>query len=189
MRSTASGVGKKPRVLAATMILLGLSALFAGSVSAQSNELNAALNDKWVFWVGGFFPNLSTDVRIDSDLGNPGDKIPLEEVLGLDDSKAALWGGFRWRISRRNQLELELTNLNNDGFSAARTDPIDMGNITIVGAASTNTEFRSRLIRLTYGFSVIRVEKHDLAVKAGLHLLNNKLIITPTFIKTDFAFQ
>ncbi len=175
MRLAGSHVRKKRRIAEAIVILLGFSLPFAGPVNAQSNTLNPTLNDKWMFWVGAFKPSSETDVRLDSDLGNPGDKIRLEDFLGIDDKKAVLWGGFRWRISRRNQLEVELANLNNDGFSAFRTEDIDLGEFTVRATAQVSTEFDLTLARITYGFSVIRKDKHDLTLKAGIHLLNTKL--------------
>ncbi len=175
MRSVAGCVKKKRRVAGAIIVLLGFGLPFAGTVNAQSNELNHTLNDKWIFWIGGFFPSSNTVVQIDSGIGNPGDKFSLEEFLGIGDNKGVAWGGFRWRISRRNQLEFELSTLSNDGFNSFRVTDLDIGEFTIDAAASIATDFRLSLARITYGFSVVRKEKHDLALKAGVHLMQTSL--------------
>ena len=115
--------------------------------------------------------------RSSPPLTGPGDEISFENFLGLEDSKTTLWGGFRWRISRRNQLEFEFNNLNRSGSVTGITDPINIGEETIQIGARIDTTFDLALARITYGFSVIRKQKHDLAVKAGIHMAFTSLKI------------
>jgi hypothetical protein len=161
--------------------LLALSFLVQGTALAkpigEEEKYNHMLDDRFSLWIGGFFPKVESTIRLDSTAGNPGDEISFENFLGLEDSKTTLWGGFRWRISRRNQLEFEFNNLNRSGSVSASTDPIDVGDETIIAGARIDTAFDLTLARITYGFSVIRKQKHDLAVKAGLHIAATSLAI------------
>jgi hypothetical protein len=160
--------------------LLALSVLIQGTALAkpisEEERYNHMLDDRFSLWIGGFFPKVESSIRLDSALG-PGDEISFENFLGLEDSKTTLWGGFRWRISQRNQLEFEFNNLNRSGHVEGTTDPIDVGDETIAAMATIDTEFNLSLARLTYGFSVIRKQKHDLAVKAGIHIARTSLKI------------
>ena len=81
-------------VLSAMMLLIPLTIFFSTAKAESDPELpgHAFTKQKWTFWVGGFFPNVESKVRLDSDLGSPGDGINLEDTLGLDDSKTVLWG-------------------------------------------------------------------------------------------------
>jgi hypothetical protein len=159
-----------------------LALIFAGGTAiAESHSekqfYNHMLDDRFSLWIGGFFPDVESTIRLDSEMGGPGDEISFENFLGLEDSKTTLWGGFRWRISRRNQLEFEFNNLNRSGSVSASTNPIDVGEETIQLGARIDTTFDLALARITYGFSVIRKQKHDLAVKGGFHMVFTSLEI------------
>jgi hypothetical protein len=177
MRLSANRLAKQRRIAGTMSILLGFGLLFSGTANAQSNTLNPTLNDKWMFYAGAFFPSADTEVRLDSDVGLPGDNVNFADFLGLSDNDGVFWGGFRWRISRRNQLEVEFANLTTDGFNSFSSEDIDLGDFTVRAGAELSTDFRLSLARITYGFSVLRKEKHDLALKVGVHLLNTKLDI------------
>ena len=162
-------------------VLFALSVFAQGTALAESKgedeRYNHMLDDRFSLWIGGFFPKVESEIQLDSDLGGPGDTVSFENFLGLEDSKTTLWGGFRWRISRRNKLEFEFNNLNRSGSVSASTDPIDIGGKTIAANAQIDTQFDLTLARLTYGFSVIRKQKHDFAVKAGFHIASTSLKI------------
>jgi hypothetical protein len=156
-------------------MLLMLCVNIGNAQSAESvpEQLdNPYTQNKWAFWVGGFFPNVESEIRLDSHLGSPGDGLNLEDALGLEDSKTVLWGGARWRYLPRHQIELEISNLNRSGTNSAITDELDIGDETIRAGARIDTEFDLTLIRLTYGYSFFRRPKHDVAVKAGFHVTN-----------------
>ena len=161
--------------------LFALSILIQGTALAkpisEEEKYNHMLDDKFSLWIGGFFPQVESTIRLDSDAGLPGDNINFENFFGLEGSKTTLWGGFRWRISRRNQLEFEFNNLNRSGSVSASTDDVDIGEETVVAGARIDTQFDLRLARITYGFAVIQKQKHELAVKAGIHVVGTSLEI------------
>ena len=136
---------------------------------ADSKSINPAADDKFAVYLGGFFPQVSSKVRLDGTTG-PGDGLDFENVLGLEDSKSVLWGGMRWQISRRNLLEFEFANLNRDGSVEGITDPIELGDSIIQVGARIDTTFDVTLGRLTYGYSVHKSERSELRLKAGVHI-------------------
>lgn len=162
-------------IIAALMVALGFSTEGTAKDNFTGYDYSPMLDDKFSLWIGGFFPDVESSIRLDSDSGNIGDEIDFENFLGLEDSKTTLWGGFRWRMSRRNSLEFEFNNLNRSGSVTATTNPIDVGGETIVAGARIDTQFDLTLARLTYGFAALRKEKHELAVKAGFHIAATSL--------------
>ena len=93
-------------------IIFALVAWVPVNAAESVRESNRILNDRFTFYLGGFFPQVSSAIRLDADIaGGIGDTISLEDVLGLEDSKSVLWGGFNWRIARRHILELEAFQL------------------------------------------------------------------------------
>lgn len=94
----------------------------------------------------------------------------MEDVLRVEDGKAVAWGGIQWHISRRNSLEFEVFSLKRDGgTSGTFTPPIQVGD-TFIESGTIATSYDTSFARLTYGFSIIRNERMDFQVKAGLHL-------------------
>lgn len=174
MISQSGVLGRNPGMRFLAMTLLAFSLLIPGTALADPDSQNPALNpmlrDKWSIWLGGFFPSLNTDIRFDSDQGSPGDGLSLEDTLGLDDSKSVLWGGVRWRISRRNQIEFEFANLDRTGQSGFITDELNIGEQKIQAGGAIDTKVDFALGRITYGFAVLQREKHELAVKGGFHM-------------------
>jgi hypothetical protein len=143
---------------------------FAGTAQAGSEAGTPLLRNHWSFWIGGFFPDISSEIQIDSDLGSPGDGLNFENVLGLEDTKSVLIGGGRWRISNRNQLEFEYVKLDRSGSVSVISDELEIGDSIIRVGGRIDSQFDVAIGRLTYGFSAIRREKQELVVKAGLHL-------------------
>ncbi len=128
------------------------------------------LQDRFSFWLGGFFANVDSQIRLDSSSGAPGDEIDFEDTLGLEDSKSSGFGGFRWRISRRNLVEFELVQLNRSGLVEGITEPLFIGQHEIRVGGRIETDFDVTIGRLTYGYSVLDTDTSELALKAGLHL-------------------
>jgi hypothetical protein len=177
LRSCSMGVGfgakrSSWRSLATLLIALAFSSEAALAAKATEFGYSPMLDDKFALWIGGFFPQVESSVRLDSESGNIGNDINFENVLGLEDSKTTLWGGLRWRANRRNQLEFEFNNLNRSGSVSGITDPIKIGEneIPVQVGLKIDTQFDLTLARLTYGFSFLRKEKHEVAVKAGFHI-------------------
>jgi hypothetical protein len=182
MRSESRNFGRASILCSFASVLFALSVFVQGTALAEpigeDEKYNHMLDDRFSLWIGGFFPNVESEIRLDNVVaGGPGDTISFENFLGLEDSKTTLWGGFRWRISRRNKLEFEFNNLNRSGHVEASTKDIAIGEQIIRGTAKIDTQFDLTLGRLTYGFSVIRKQKHDFAVKAGFHIAGASLKI------------
>ena len=173
-------IGKKfISILMSTIFLALISNIVYGQSDQFSSEpINPRLSDKWAFWIGGFFPNVDSSVRFDSNGGNIGNRIDFEDTLNLEETKTTLWGGFRWRISKRNQLEMEFDNLNRSGTNGFITTDLDFNDSTVRAGAAIDTEFDLGLARLTYGYSVLQNQKHSLVLKAGVHLAHTRLKIS-----------
>jgi hypothetical protein len=150
--------------------LFAVSLLFAACVTqAQDAGPYEKFNDPFRIYLGGFYADVDSEISINGSIVNP-PPIPVEDLLGIEDSKAVAWGGASWHISNRNSLEFEYFQLNRDGaIDLIQGNPIQVGNF-LIEAGGINTSFDVSVARLTYGFSLIRSERADLQLKAGLHL-------------------
>lgn len=151
-------------ILAAILVLIG------GMAVAQGGGTYDQFNDRFRVYLGGFWPSVDSKIAINGDFTEPGPPINIEDTLGVEDSKGVAWGGAHWRISRRNSLELEFFALNRDGgTSGTFSPPLQVGD-TFIESGSVATSYDTTIGRLTYGFSLVRDERIDIQLKAGLHL-------------------
>jgi len=150
-----------------SVLALSLIALNAFGQS-QDSEDYPLLNDPFQIYFGGFYPSMSSEITINGDIAQP-PAIGIEDTLGVEEGKFVPLGGFKWRISRRNSLESEIFQLNRDGFVDLFPDPVEVGDL-IIESGSATTAFDISVARLTYGFSIMRSDRMDLQLKAGLHI-------------------
>ena len=152
-----------------TFVLLVLLAL-TSSASADSEYAN--IDNSFRVYLGGFWPQIDSNISINSDLlPDPIPPVDVEDLLGVTDSKGALFGGITWRFTSRQALELEYFALNRDGSANdTYSPPLQFGDYYIE-AGEVSTTYDTALTRLTYGFSVVHSERTDLKLKAGLHIM------------------
>lgn len=158
------------RIASSTILIVALFSADLRNAHAAPDSSNPVLQNRWMISLGGFFPEVNSEVTLDSDLGSPGDGLDFEDGLGMEDSKAVLWGGARLRISRRNLIEIEYTRLNRSGYIAAISNELEIGDSVIQVGGAIDSEFDVGLGRLTYGFSAIKTDRQELVAKAGLHI-------------------
>jgi hypothetical protein len=152
--------------LVAGGIALSLS---VGSVAVAADD-NATLNDPWRVYVGVF--NASVDSKLgfsSADFPNIPD-IDIEDVLGVDDSEVVAVAGVAWHFKPRHALELEFFSLNrNAQVSGTFTPPIQIDDIFIEDGQITS-RYDTNITRLTYAYSIMRSERSDLQLLAGIHV-------------------
>jgi hypothetical protein len=153
-----------------SICVVWLCALMCGPVHAASDGANPMLHDRFAIYLGGFFPEVDSRIRLNSENVGSGPGVDFEDTLGLEEGKSVLWGGARWRISNRNMLEFEFSNLDRKGYVAGLTEPIPIGGSIVQAGADLSTTFDVTIGRLTYGYSLIRHEKWELKLKAGFHI-------------------
>ena len=163
------------KLVQCALFCAGVSAFTAPAAYAYGNpdpSANPLLGKHVTFYLGGFYPRVSSTIRLDADiLGGIGDTISLEDELGLEEGQAVLWGGVSWRMSKRTSLEFEYFQLNRSGSEAAVTEPFQLGDSVVKAGAQVDTVFDVDIGRVTYGYSFIKKERWGIDVKGGLHWL------------------
>jgi len=165
------------RLLMGVNIMHRIIALLAGyfiglsvTVPAMAESSYEQFNDPFRFYLGAFRPKVTSEININGEILPPGPPIDVEDTLAVEDSKTVAWGGIAWHISNRNSLEFEVFSLKRDGGVSETFDPpIQIGD-TIIESGAISTAYDTSVARLTYGFSLLRDERMDLQLKAGLHV-------------------
>lgn len=146
--------------------------------AADSGQDSPFLNDTYTVWLGGFFPSLDSQIRLDSDRGTPGDGLDFEEVLGLADSKSVLFGGVKWQPASRHMLEVEIVQLNRSGHVDRISKPLKIGEYEIRVGGNIDTVFDVSIGRITYGYDLVSNEKTAINLKAGLHIMSFDTVLS-----------
>ena len=135
------------------------------------------MGDRVIGSVGYYKPKLNTQAAVSDSDGNLGALISFEETLGLSDSKGTAIAGVNWRISKRNSLSFNYFKLDRNSTQDSTisifvpnpgTPPPDSVEIDVTLPLSA--VFNIQSIDITYSFSVIFTEKHNLALGLGLAL-------------------
>ena len=152
-------------------LLASVLILQAMHVSAEDAANDSIfLDDTYTIWLGGFFPSLDSQIRLDPDVGTPGDGLDFEDVLGLEDGKSILFGGVKWRPSLRHLIEFEYIQLDRSGQVSGISEPLNIGDYEIRVGGDIQTVFDVAIGRFTYGYDLVSNGKIALNLKAGLHL-------------------
>jgi len=143
--------------------------LLAISSLAWGQDL-ADRDNRFRVYLGGFWPQIDSEIGINGEDLEPLPPISVENVLRVPDSKGAAWGGIAWKISKRNTLEFEYFSLNrNGGLTDTFSPPLEVGD-SFVESGQIDTFYDTSIMRLTYGFSLLSSERTELQLKAGIHV-------------------
>jgi hypothetical protein len=62
----------------------------AGNANAAETADNPLLAHRFAFYLGGFFPQVSSTIQLDGKIIGDGNTISFENAFGLEDSKSVL---------------------------------------------------------------------------------------------------
>ena len=158
-----------PLLLATIMLALTTSV----SAKEKPEWRNGPLGDRFFATIGYYKPSLRTQAGISDAEGNLGALISFEETLGLSDSKGTGIVGLGWRISKRNALTLNYFKLDRNSTQDStisifiQPDP-NQPPIEEEVTLPLSSVFNIESMDITYSFSAIAKEKHNLGLGIGL---------------------
>jgi hypothetical protein len=162
---------KKLGLLLAAIVLLSPLAAVA---KEKPEWRNWPLGDRMIGSIGYYKPMLDTNAAVSDSNGNIGALISFEDTLGLSDSKGTAIASVSWRISKRNNLSMNYFKLDRNSTQDSTIqvfipvlDPppeFTVQDVTLPLSAVFNIES----IDITYSFSAIFNEKHNLGLGLGL---------------------
>jgi len=157
----------KTKSLIALAVLASAAAAIAPA--AAQAPLHPALEDRWTFGAGFFFPNTATQASLTSQRTGVGTNVDFEEALDIERSKTVpiLYG--RWRINQRWRIDAEFFQLNRSSERVIdRT--IQWGDQTFAANTTVSAKFNFNDLRVSGGYSFFRTPDKELGVGLGLHM-------------------
>ncbi len=162
------------KLLIAFVLVGSLSSGNESLASEESSYAGSILDDKYFLIIGGFFPSVDSNVRVDSNSGIRGTGLDLEDELGLDSSVASPYLYFRWRFHPVHRVEIEYYELLRDGVSIMQRD-FRQRNISGGAGVGVRTSFDVRIGRITYGYDIFKDRKKEFGILAGMHVTSAKI--------------
>ena len=153
-----------------TLRRLTLAALFVPACAAAQSTIpeHAALNDRFYFGVGAFFPRTATSAQLQSRTG-VGANIDFENALGMATDKSVPMGFARWRLGQKWRIEAEYFQMNRTGSKVIDRD-IQFGDTVYAVNSSVSSKFDFSDLRISAGYSFFRRPDKELGVGFGLHV-------------------
>jgi hypothetical protein len=153
-----------------------LTAAALSLVTATAGASPGFGEDVFTVRAGGYFSDFDTNVRLSGP--NGGDKVNLEDSLGLDSSQAVFRGGVSWRVAPRHRVVVEYLDFQRDALGAAERSFVidtDDGTYEFEAGATLETEFDWQLVPVTYTYSFYKSTNLELAASAGIHWFRSKI--------------
>jgi len=147
---------------------LGFYATARGQVVTKSDPVFGSEIE-----LGGFWPALSTWIRLDSADGENGTEVKFEDELGYSDRKALPYFQASWRASKSWLFMVDYVRLDRRNSNTIETEiqwpPGEDGEVFPVGATVDSfLNFQSARLAAAYIFRTGK--KSELAVAFGFHL-------------------
>jgi len=149
-------------VLSVSLFLMASLFILPGKVMADEGW--GPGQDKWKFELGGYFPAISSDIKV-----NVGDTtIDLENFLGLSENESVARLDGYWRFAKKHRLGFGYYGLRRDathGFS----DTVTIGGEEWPIGAQVSTELDMDFISIAYAYSFFQNEKWEIAGTIGAY--------------------
>jgi hypothetical protein len=150
-------------------LTLGCAALLAAaSLHAAAQDVIRPGQEKWTIMLGAFLPAFETKMQVDNLQLGSGDNVDLENDLGVDQDESGGWFGVEWRFAPRHRIGFTYSRFTLNGERVIDRN-IQIGDEIFPAGATVSSSLRLEIIPITYSYSFIKSERHELALTAGLH--------------------
>jgi len=123
--------------------------------------------------VSGFRDNVKTTVKRDTADGIPGFETDIEDILGVSDTETVLQVDGTLRIGHYHRLEIGYFEFGRNSTSVLDED-LEIGDALFPAGTELDTNIDFSSFRAGYAYSLIRNAQLEIAVMAGLHLIDVK---------------
>jgi hypothetical protein len=167
-------------------VIFVLAVAFAAASPAHAQvEIpnHPALQDRFYFGVGAFFPRTTTSADLTSRSG-VGTTIDFEDTFGMRSQKTVPAGFARWRFAERFRLEAELFTLDRSGERVIDRD-IQWGDKVYPVNTNVQSHFNFTDLRISAGYAFFKRPDKEIGVGLGLHVASYDVGLTSNAVGTE----
>ena len=153
-----------------------LAGILLFAVSALASEESPVGKDKFKLSVGGFFPAIDSQLKVDSKEFGQGTEIDLEDDLGFnEDVSLGRIEGY-WRFKPKHRFYLGYYGFDRDTLHTIDKE-IKWDDKTFVIGAELYSEWSVDFVYGTYAYSFFQGEKWEISGSLGLYYLDTALTV------------
>lgn len=146
---------------------------------------NTLVRPKVYVNAGYYFPNVSTQIRVDSEAGI-GTDISLEDDLKLDANLSVFKAGALVRLRNKSQLDISYTSFKRNKSVALARD-IDFGDTTFYVGARADVQFDVSYYALTWRYSFFNEPNWNAGLSLGARGVQIKAALGAQVHSTAYA--
>jgi len=152
------------------LIPLAIALVSAAAAAHAQSEIpvHPALNDRFYFGVGAFFPSTTTSAQLTSRAGI-GTMVDFEDTFGMGSEKTVPAALVRWRFGERWRLEAEYFQLNRSAESAINRN-IQWGENVYPVNTNVQARFDFSDLRVSVAYSFFKRADKEIGAGLGLHI-------------------
>lgn len=156
-------------------------ALIAGAMSMVLPAAEAHADGPWSeerlsLRIGGFWPSVDTQFRLDGTASPIGSDIDFESMLGLEDRKLLPNAELTLRLGHWSRFEVEYFKLARSG-TANLTTNLSIGDQTFAAGVTVRSTLDFEMYRGAYGFSFINNDRTEMGVSVGVHFMRMEMSV------------
>lgn len=170
-------------------LFLSLGALTLLSASrallAQDYAYHPELSDSFTVTLGAMRSNNS--FRVEADVGDDiGDRIDFGDTLGVSNHSTFFNGQAKWKFGSENKWSFAAQYFSNSANgSIVLEEDIEWDGDTFKEGSFVGSGVKLSVARLFFGRSLIKNDRHDFGVGAGLHNLKMKVFVEGEVLFND----
>lgn len=157
------------KTLQKTLALAASLLAVQAATAAPFSGIHPLQSDPWVLSVGVFAANTSSKAEL-AKKNTTGTDIDFEDDLNFDDSDTLPAFLVNWRIANKHRVSFEYFTIGQDNKGQANRD-FTWNGIDFNAGVKIKSNLDLDIGRLFYGYSLIKDDKKELGLGAGLHYL------------------
>jgi hypothetical protein len=152
------------------LIPVGIALVSAAAAAQAQSEIpvHPALNDRFYFGAGAFFPKTTTSAQLTSRTG-VGAMVDFEDTFGMGSAETVPVALARWRFGERWRVEAEYFQLNRTGERVVDRD-IQWGENVYPVNTNVHSKFDFSDLRVSVAYSFFKRVDKEIGVGLGLHV-------------------
>jgi len=178
------------------LILLLAKASFAGEEvqkieaaplpSAEVIPRHSLLNDRLRVSLGGFYADINTSARYNTNTGGAGIDVNFQDALGLSSRKLVGEAGMYWRFGERWHLGVDYFSINRSGSRILSQD-VTWGGQTFPVGTNVNSQSKISDLRTGVGYSFFRRSDKEVGIGVGVHWTGLKSSVDASGVGAEAA--
>jgi hypothetical protein len=142
----------------------------APAAPAANLDTSGTIYEPFTIRLGGFLlSNINTTLSLSNSSGQVGDEIDFVNALGGKDSLNVFRADAEWQFAAKHKVQLAFFDINLEA-SKSISKEIHWGDQVFPVNATLNSQFKTTVYKLNYGYIFHKTAKHEVSFLAGLHI-------------------